>query len=210
MVTPRAVPPPPELVGAPLLHRAAQVVEAISDARILPIKRNTAGERYRSIKEVAEISAESDFHDDWLIDGPRSAAWPLQQTGRLGLDPVARCNQWKHDNKQQDDQFTAVIHEVLSEIYEYMLTYDQLDVVNLASAECLLRHMQMTEAKVKKVQESKKEYDANEYYLGRSRRTGGALVCPALTKWVAEKASSDSAILKEQRKATEERKIPKK
>jgi hypothetical protein len=157
------------------------------------------------MKDLADMSSECTF-SDWLMDGPRSAAWHLRQTGRLGMDPVARSSLWKLENKLPDDQTTAVIHGVLSEIYEYMVIYDQLDVVNLASAECLLRHMQMTEARVKKLQESKRDFDANEYYLGRTRRTGGALICPALTKWVAEQATADSAILKEQRRAEEERK----
>jgi hypothetical protein len=76
--------------------------------------------------------------------------------------------------------------------------------------EALLRHKQSTEAEVKKSRESKQDFDSSVYYLGRSRRTGGALICPELTKWGAERASADYAILKEQRKITEERKLVKK
>ena len=63
------------------------------------------------------------------------------------------------------------------------------------------------EFETKKKVEAKTGVDNQEHFLGRHRRTGGALVCPALSAWVAEKAAKESAILKEQRKATEERRL---
>ena len=58
---------------------------------------------------------------------------------------------------------------------------------------------------MKQKREASQSFDAQDYYLGRSRRTGGAIISPDLVKWVADKAARDSAILKEQRKAAEER-----
>ena len=58
---------------------------------------------------------------------------------------------------------------------------------------------------MKKKQAAMRSYDQGEYFLGRPRRTGGALVSPELLLWVADKAQKGSAILKEQRKAAEER-----
>jgi hypothetical protein len=109
----------------------------------------------------------------------------------------------------KDDERVGLNHEIISEILEYAINVDQLDITNLSSFECALRHLQVMEGEVKRKSEAKRGFDSNEYFLGRSRRTGGALVCPALTKWGAEKASADSAILKEQRKATEERALHK-
>ena len=96
-------------------------------------------------------------------------------------------------------------HELLSEILELATTFDQLDVSNLACMECLCRHAQYIEQRVKKKRESGKDFDSQDYYLGRTRRTGGAIISPELLKWVAESAARDSAILKEERKAAEER-----
>ena len=59
----------------------------------------------------------------------------------------------------------------------------------------------------KKKVEAKRPYDASEYYLGRSKKTGGALQSPALARWVADRAQRGSAIMKEQRKAAEERSL---
>ena len=69
-----------------------------------------------------------------------------------------------------------------------------------------MRHCQYQEFEVRKRTEAKKATDtSSSYFLGRTRQTGGALVDPELQKWVAERASRDSAVLKEQRKAAEER-----
>ena len=83
-----------------------------------------------------------------------------------------------------------------------------MDVVNLVSMELLVRFLQYTESEVKKRQESQKAFNS-VYFLGRHRKTGGALVSPALTAFAAERASEDYKILKEQRKAAEEKKLSK-
>ena len=182
---------------------------SLNDARILPVLTDSVGHRYRSTRSSAETSSRVEF-SDWQVKGPRTCTWIIKELGKLGLDPVARHHQWRHENQQKEDQRTCVVHEMLSEIYELAVTYDQLDTVNCASMEMLLRYMQNTEAEVKKAQESKKDFDSSVYYLGRSRRTGGALVSPELTKWGADRASADYAILKEQRKIMDERKLAKK
>ena len=99
---------------------------------------------------------------------------------------------------------------MLSEVLDYAVTVDQLDIVNLVSFEMLVRFMQHQEAEVKKKMESRKEFDSGIYYLGRNRKTAGTLICPALVEFAAKRASEGYQILKEQRKAAEERKMAKK
>ena len=98
------------------------------------------------------------------------------------------------------------LHEILSEVIEMLGCVDQLDLPNLAGIEVLARHLQYVEHEVKKKQDAKKAGDTGaEYFLARAKRSGGALIAPELIKWVADRAARDSAILKEQRKAAEER-----
>ncbi len=78
-----------------------------------------------------------------------------------------------------------------------------------ACAESLVRELQYNEFEIKKKVEMKKPASNAEWFLGRPRRTGGALVWPALAEWVAGRAK-ESAILKEQRKAAEERSLVRK
>ena len=101
-------------------------------------------------------------------------------------------------------------HETLSEVLELLALVDQCDVGNLSAAESAVRHCQYIEYEIRKKAEAKRAIDSSSsYFLGRTRQTGGALVSPDLLKWVAEKASRDSAVLKEQRKAAEERALAK-
>ena len=105
---------------------------------------------------------------------------------------------------------TCIVHELLSEILELALNYDQLDVTNVAAIEQLVRYLQDTELEVKKKQEANSDFSTQQYVLGRHRRTGGAIFSPALHKFVAEQACAESALLREERKAAEARKVAKK
>ena len=104
-----------------------------------------------------------------------------------------------------DDAHNRVAHDMLSEMLELFCCHDQVDVTNLMGMEALCRHMQFIENEVRRKTEARKPYDNAEFYLGRPKKTGGALVSPDLLKWVTERASREGAILKEQRKAAEER-----
>ncbi|CAK0895720.1 unnamed protein product, partial [Prorocentrum cordatum] len=173
------------------------------DARTLAIKRDAAGRRFRDLKSVADSSERCEF-EDWALSGPRTALYVVKEIAKQSGGPVQRHTTWKHENKLNDDEHSVVAHEMLSEILEMACTYDQVDVANLASMEALARHLQFLEHKIKKKKETIKEFDSQDYYLGRTRRTGGAIISPELLKWVAESAARDSAILKEERKAAEE------
>ena len=98
-----------------------------------------------------------------------------------------------------------VLHENLSEIMELLGCVDQVDVSNLAGAEATVRHLQYAEHEVKKKHDARTQADGSDYFSGRGRRTGGAIISPDLLKWVAEKAARDASVAKGIRKAGEER-----
>jgi hypothetical protein len=181
----------------------------VDDARTLAIERNTNHERYRSLLSAVNAYEQNDFVD-WPLDGPRTALWLAKELSKTGMNPIGRHSHWRHETNIKDDERSGSIHELLSEVLELMITYDQLDLSNLASAETLCRHMQLIEFETKKKNDARKGADSSEYYLGRSRRTGGNLLSPELQKHIADKASRDTSILKEQRKAAEERALTRK
>ena len=134
----------------------------------------------------------------------------MTEVARTGMGPVSRHNAWRHENKLEENSHLCSTHEMLSEVVELLACVDQLDLTNLSGAEAASRHLQFIEFEVKKKAEASKTADGSECFLGRGKKTGGALVCPELTRWVAEKSAKDSMILKEQRKAAEERSLAKK
>ena len=109
----------------------------------------------------------------------------------------------------KEDQRATGSHEMLSELAELAITYDQLDATNVAVVEQIFRFQQDIEQDVKRKAEATKDFSISQCYLGRSRKTGGALICPDLVAFSADQAMKESAILTEARKAQEERKLQK-
>ena len=179
------------------------------DGRTMPVARNSAGERYRDLRSVAETCSEVPF-DDWALAGPRTVRWRVLQVVRTGNGTVARHQTWKHENNLKDDDHLCQLHEVLSEIVELLPCVGQVDLGNLCGLEAVARHLQFVEYEAKKKADSKRSGSNGEFFLGRSKRTGGALISPDLLKWVSGKAAQESAVPKEQRKAAEERALARK
>ena len=176
------------------------------DVRTMAVVRTSAGTRFRDWRSVGENLDQVTFPEaDWGLAGPRCAAWYIRELAKCGLGPAARHNQWRFENKLNDDDRLCCNHEMLSEILELFGTIDQLDLSNLAGAESLTRYLQHIEYEAKKKVEARAGYDEAEDFLGRPRRATGGLICPELMEFVANKAAKRSAVMKEQRKAAEER-----
>ena len=124
--------------------------------------------------------------------------------------PSAYRSKWLLESGVDKKSAEALAHEIGLDIIEAALTYDQLNGANLACLEFLVRWMQMTEHAV--AQNPKKlEITVNPgVFLGNmsSSSTGG--LTSTLAKHVAAKSAEEAAVLKEQRKAREERALLKK
>ena len=140
---------------------AAPVPASLSDARILPVLRDAAGIRYRSTRSASDQAAEVIF-PDLPIEGPRTASWMLKETGKLNIDPTSRHQTWKHENGLKEEQKVCYTHEMLSDILELALTYDQLDGSNLASIEQTFRYLQDVEQEVRRKSEANKDFSVSQ------------------------------------------------
>ncbi len=184
---------------------------ALDDARILKIIKNSSGKRYMDFASTVRRMKQEKFDEsDWMLIGPRSAPYCLNEYARGGVGTSTRSTTWRHENSVQEESHHGVTHELISEALELFACVDQVDALNSAGIESLLRHKQYIEYEVKKRREAKKPADGAFYFRARSKATGGAVIDPALLKWIAETAARDSAILKEQRKAAEEQALARK
>ena len=120
---------------------------------------------------------------------------------------MARHTRWVAEHKLQETDPQVYVHEVLSELFEVMLCYDMLDGSNLAVAERMARWYQDIEGTHEK-EEAKGASDP--YVSGLPRAGGGAAYCPELKQYVTDQVGKDVAILKEKRKAKEERELRRK
>jgi hypothetical protein len=179
------------------------------DARTLAVKRGANGTRFRTWREAVDDFRVAVFSEsDWLLEGPRTATWYATELGKTGMGPLARHFAWKQECRLNDDDHLNTSHETLSELFEYMGTIDQCDVPNLVAGEALARNLQFIEHEVQKKLDAKRVGAVDsEWFLGRPRRTANCLIAPELIDFVAAKSSKKYAIVKEQRKAEEERKL---
>jgi hypothetical protein len=183
-----------------------------TDARILPIRTGPTGIRHREWREVADNITEEVF-EDWPIKGPRTSLWCAQFMRRRNSCADHHL-MWRTTAKLQPEQWGVAEHETLLNIVEVAGGYDQLDLGNCAFAEAIFRRLQVIEwAYADKLRDaggtgggSKLEYEEIAAFSGRSGHSENSLmVAPSLLEHVKLTVEKDAVILKNLRKAREER-----
>ncbi|CAK0814984.1 unnamed protein product, partial [Prorocentrum cordatum] len=193
--------------------------EARHDARLLKLQRDSRGDRHRPWRDVArDVSAVK--QTDWPVPGPQTAEWCTKFLDRRSEGPVGWDRRWRADNRLSMDQWGVSEHETLAKILERLGTHDQCDVVNLAAAEDIVRRMQLIEYfyyEVHRQSDSSKQQDKKggkgarleemAVFSGKHREYGEVMVAPELLTYVASELERDSGIMKQMRKAREERSL---
>ena len=124
---------------------------------------------------------------------------------------------FKSDNNIVGNDPVGVMLDLLAEVEELAVTVDMLDVSNLVCFERLVRHRQFVEEGFRQKLEDKRLENAVDglalcldHFAGRARMAGGAIVSPKLIDYVASRAHAEGELLKQQRKALEAKRGPKK
>ena len=178
---------------------------AITDPRILPVVYDRNGKRFRDYRSAVEALLYTDSAD-YPVKGPSTILWVAQFMLDNAGTPKQWHVRWRANCRLQPTDGGVPIHEAMCEIFETMLTFDQLNAASLASGELVVRQIQMQEDRWKERLLGTQADSTLESHLfvGSSSR-GMLCVCPALEEWIAEETRKSSAILKERRKAREER-----
>lgn len=149
------------------------------------------------IPRLARLRAE----DREVCLGPDAGSWGL----RLGASPsVESC-------KLQPTDAPAMEHECWSKVLQTLLTYDQVDVTNLAGVEMIVRNLQRIEEKRKFKLCSVDDAGEGALFMGATSgvRTG-SIICPRPTEWIGSEMQKEAMVAKERRKAREERALSRK
>ena len=142
---------------------------------------------------------------EWKVRGPRTLQYALNFIGEHGPTPPGRHSKWKARFSLGEDHPVMVHHELLSRLLNAAVCYDQWQVVNLESFELLGRELQLVEEREEeKTTKSHVESD-NFLFRGQGGVRGYNCVSPELREWFADELRRDAAIMKERRKAREER-----
>lgn len=187
------------------LARSSEAAEgedltAGEDVRTLEVKYGASGERQRSFKETISEMIQCDF-EDYPFE-IRTALPYLKAISGVAESSFAQHLSWVAQSRIPEGDRAIYENEVLSRALDLAVTYDSLNVANLASFELLIRRKQLL-AEAHAHAPGQPSYEGADHFLGTSYRPGGAIVIPELTKHVAERMHQESQVLKEKRKQAE-------
>ena len=126
-----------------------------------------------------------------------------------GGSPLGWHAPWRSNGRLQESELLVQQHLSYCEILEASTTYDQLDIPALAGMEFVCRQIQICEDKLcHRFEDSSPEALTQDYFLMSGSQSKQQLcICPALMTYTSGETAEKSAILKERRKAREERSL---
>jgi len=189
---------------------AAAAPDGHADARCLPVMYDRAGLRARDFRDAVAAMEPAEW-PSWPIRGPRTVQWVLQHMGENGGTPLAWHSRWLSLSRVAAHEAVATQHEGLCRILQLSTTFDQLDICNISAMELVCRQLQLLEAKEYEKHLGKQNEEVtsalvdNRLYMGVGTSRGGLCICPKLEEFLSKELASEAAVMKEQRKAREER-----
>ncbi|CAK0848864.1 unnamed protein product, partial [Prorocentrum cordatum] len=178
------------------------------DARALTVTRDGNGIRFQDFREGVNQISSSDW-GGWPLSGPRTVQWCCNYILQTDGHPRARHTRWKRGAGLGAGDIGVAEHEVAMRCLENAISYDQLNVGELACMELLLRRAQLSELKHKgRLLQvgAANDYGADEYlYMGTNATRGQVMVAPELEEFVSSQLQKEGSVLKERRKLIEER-----
>ena len=182
------------------------------DCRILKVRRDAMGNRRREWRDIPDACAAATFND-FPLPGERTAAWCIAHVDRHHGGMEQHHALFKTLCKLQMSDWGVELHETLAGIIHTAACYDQLDLTNLAWVEMALRAMQSIEfvyqermiEKETLAAGSRLTLEERSAFTGAVRPGQQLMVCPSLLEHVKKEAERTGGLLKELRKAREER-----
>lgn len=196
--------------------------EAAADARLLGVSFRGLERAERQWRDVSKEIKEETF-GDWAVPGPRTSEWRIRSLNRRNGGPMDHHRWWVQNHSLKRDSWGVSEHDdTLMKIIDKLGRYDGLDLANHAGAELAFRRLQLIEFVYsergpgggkaagkggnKKVDAmtSMQNHEAN-IFSGSHKEFGDTMVAPSLLDYVAKEVEGEAAVLKQARKAREER-----
>ena len=132
--------------------------------------------------------------------------------GEHGGTPVGWHNRWAANHRLVSADNSVDVHETACRFLQALVCRDGVNAPNVEGAEIVARQLQLVEERHrdrvvggKGGDQSLGSFDAHLYMGATSASRGGDCICPVLQEWIAEELRKESGVLKERRKAREER-----
>ena len=176
------------------------------DARVLPVRYNKNDSRFRDFRDSVDMCAEHEF-SGWPVPGPKTAEWCLKFMVNRAGTPLGWHALWRSNGRLQESEHLVQQHLSFCEVLEASATYDQVNIPALAGLELVCRQIQICEDKLShRFDDTTADAATQDYFLMSGSTSKQQLcVCPALMTYITGESAKRNAVLKERRKAREER-----
>eukprot|EP00971_Amphidinium_carterae_P152974 3032700-Amphidinium_carterae.2 len=175
--------------------------------------------RVRKVFRDALKEMQREAFSDWAVPGPRTTEWCLNFINRRGGGPLDHHRYWRTSLGLSKEAWGVTEHELVMKMVDNAVSFDSLDITNLTSFETALRKAQLVEYAYCMEGTGDKEkgkgkqkggmhlgiVDEYSVFLGTHRETGEMMCAPELLEYVAREVEKDANVLKQVRKAREER-----
>ena len=178
------------------------------DARVLAVKRGSSGERRRRYVDSLCDLTETEWAG-WPVRGPRTASWCLQFIGEQDIGPRSRHTKWRTECDLTVMDPGVSEHELCMRLIDLAVTWDQINITELACFELVVRRAQLSEFRYRDRMCGSLENDDDHLFMGVGETRGLIMVAPALEEFLAAQLAKESAVMKERRKMREERQLAK-
>lgn len=194
--------------------------EASSDARLMGLTFQGLSRTERQWRDVSkEIQQET--IEDWSVPGPRTSDWCIRFLNRRNGGPSDHHRWWAQNHALKPEAWGVGEHDHLMKVVDKLGRFDGLDLANLAGAELIFRRLQLIEYVYsergpgggkgqpkgdKKNQDAAQSYEAT-IFAGGHKEFGDTMVAPQLLEYVAKEVEGEAAVMKQVRKAREERSL---
>ena len=173
------------------------------DPRVLPVERDAKDARYLSLRDaMAQFKPVTKATDD-PFRGPTATPEMLDIVRSSGEDLSGFHDYWVRHSGVHPESAAAHTHRALVSVLVHMVTFDQLNVPALASAESVSRHLLRIQRAVRRNPKAP-DFSGLDVMAQSRLDAGGALFTGELAKWTAEEQKSEAFTLKQMRLITEE------
>lgn len=170
------------------------------DVRTLTVTYGMNGERQRGFRETVKELTMCDF-DDFPLQ-PRTTLEYCRAVASVAESATAQHHVWVSGSRIPEGDRSLFEDEVLARVIDAAITYDCLNISNLACMELVCRRRQLL-AEAHSSSPGAPSYMGAEHFMGQTYKAGGGIVVPSLTDYVSKQMQAQSQILKEKRKMEE-------
>ncbi|CAE8717298.1 unnamed protein product, partial [Polarella glacialis] len=181
----------------------AKSVADSGDTRLLGDHRDAAGKRKLDLPSAVAMMRESKI-EDFPLQGVRACREYLAAVSEGPGNLNSYHSEWVRLSGVNEASAVCHTHRTLAETLRLLISFDQVDLSNLAGGEQLIRWIIQIETAVER-NPKLPDFSGLDIVTGASTSAEGKALAPKFGEWITERMKSRATIWKSQRLYNEER-----